>query len=183
MPSLPRQRAIKTAQEYWLGQPLFIDTETTGLDRLAEIVEISVIDHFGDVVLDSLVRPMRRIPADVIRVHGITNEMVRDAPTWAEVWPQVEGVLKERFVGVYNAEFDLRMMRQSHRSNGMAWQFRDNRFFCIMKLYAQFRGAYRWQKLEEAGRQCGISLPNTHRAKDDALLARAVLQHMVKVKI
>jgi len=183
MPSLPRQRAIKTAQEYWLSQPLFIDTETTGLDGLAEIVEISIIDHFGDVVLDSLIRPTRRIPADVIRVHGITNEMVRDAPTWAEVWAEVEIVLKERYVGVYNAEFDLRMMRQSHRSNGMAWQFRDNRFFCIMKLYAQFRGAYRWQKLVVAGRQCGIALPNTHRAKDDALLARAVLQHMVKVKI
>lgn len=183
MPSSTRQRAIKTAQEYWLARPLFIDTETTGLDGLAEIVEISILDQDGSVILDTLVRPMRRIPQDVIRVHGITNEMVREAPTWAEIWPQVEDVLKERFVGVYNAEFDLRMMRQSHHSNGMAWQFHENRFFCIMKLYAQFRGLYRWQKLEAAGRQCGIALPNSHRAKDDALLARAVLHHMVNLKV
>jgi DNA polymerase-3 subunit epsilon len=183
MPSLPRQRAIKTAQEYWLARPLFIDTETTGLDGLAEIVEISILDQDGGVLLDSLVKPLRRIPQDVIQVHGITNEMVQDAPTWAEIWPQVEDILKERYVGVYNAEFDLRMMRQSHRSNGMAWKFRDNKIFCIMKLYAQFRGAYRWQKLEAAGRQCGIALPNSHRARDDALLAKAVLQHMANVRI
>ena len=183
MPSQTRRRAIKTALEYWLARPLFIDTETTGLDGLAEIVEISILDREGDVLMDSLVKPMRRIPQDVIRVHGIANEMVQDAPTWAEIWPQVEDILKDRYVGVYNAEFDLRMMRQSHRANDMAWRFRDNRFFCIMKLYAQFRGAYRWQKLEAAGRQCGIALPNSHRAKDDALLAKAVMQHMVNVKI
>jgi DNA polymerase III subunit epsilon len=183
MPSLPRQRAIKMAQEYWLAKPLFIDTETTGLDGSAEIVEISIIDQEGSVLLDTLVKPLRRIPQDVIRVHGITNEMVCDAPTWAEIWPQVETLLMDRYVGVYNADFDLRMMRQSHRSNGLPWQFSDRKFFCIMKLYSQFMGAYRWQKLEAAGRQCRIPLPNSHRAKDDALLARAVFQHMVSVRV
>jgi hypothetical protein len=51
-----------------------------------------------------------------------------------------------------------------------------------MKLYAQFRGdwdaqrrQYRYISLEKAGKDAGIYLPNTHRAVDDALLARAVL--------
>jgi hypothetical protein len=48
-----------------------------------------------------------------------------------------------------------------------------------MKLYADFIGSRRWQRLEEAGRQCRLELPNSHRAKDDTLLARAVFQYMV----
>ena len=54
--------------------------------------------------------------------------------------------------------------------------------FCIMLLYAQYygewnrgRGTYRWHSLENAGRQARIQLPNTHRAKDDAALTRAIL--------
>jgi DNA polymerase-3 subunit epsilon len=56
-----------------------------------------------------------------------------------------------------------------------------------MRLYAQFygewdpmRNSYRWQKLEDAGRQCGIAMPNSHRALEDALLAKAVLEHIAR---
>jgi hypothetical protein len=42
------------------------------------------------------------------------------------------------------------------------------------------RGAYRWQSLEAAGRQCHILLKNTHRALDDCLLAREILYYMAK---
>jgi hypothetical protein len=38
----------------------------------------------------------------------------------------------------------------------------------------------KWQSLDAAGRQCRLPLTNTHRAKDDTLLARAVFEYMVK---
>jgi hypothetical protein len=51
-----------------------------------------------------------------------------------------------------------------------------------MKLYARFRGdwnsragSYRWYSLDDARWQCGLELPNAHRAHADTLLARAVL--------
>ena len=175
-----RKKAIQTAREYANFKPVFLDTETTGLHNTAEIVEISMVDHDGDVLLDTLVKPIHTIPWDVTQVHGITDEMVVGAPAWPEVWPQVEKTLEGRYVGIYNAEFDLRMMKQSHLLNGLSWTVSQNRFFCIMKLYAKFYGAGRWQKLDSAGRQCGLTLPNTHRAKDDTLLARAVFEHMTR---
>jgi DNA polymerase-3 subunit epsilon len=56
-----------------------------------------------------------------------------------------------------------------------------------MELYAMFygdrdpyRGSFRYQSLEIAGRQCGINLPNAHRAVDDCLLTRAVLHYMAE---
>ena len=180
-----RQAAILRARAELQRQPVYLDTETTGLDDKAEIVEIGIVDHDGRILVDTLVKPTGKIPFDATAVHGITDEMGKAAPTWPDVWPQVESALAGKRVAIYNADYDLRLMRQSHRKHGMAWQFAENSAVCVMLLYAQFYGArgsrygtYRWHRLEEAGRQCRLTLPNAHRAAADALLARAVLHYM-----
>ncbi|MEW5872540.1 MAG: 3'-5' exonuclease [Chloroflexota bacterium] len=178
MPSSFRNSVIQRAREIWDARPIFMDTETTGLHNSAEIVEICLIDHAGEVLLDALVRPRRPIPLDTMRIHGITNEMVAQSPTWLQIWPQVEELLRNRLVGMYNAEFDQRMLQQSHLANGLPWRTPTWQVFDIMKMYTDFSGAWKWQKLEDAGRQCRIPLPNSHRAKDDTLLTRALFEHM-----
>jgi DNA polymerase III subunit epsilon len=181
-----RLLAAQEARQHAQKRPLFLDTETTGLDNRAEIVEIAILDSDGLTLLESLVRPTRRIPPDVIRIHGITNEHVFDAPTWLELFPRVEEILRGRLVGIYNAEFDLRMFSQSHLAHSQFFPHDLFQNFCIMKLYAKFYGAPasygspRWQSLESAGRQCGIPLHNTHRARDDTLLAKAVFDHILR---
>lgn len=177
-----RQEAITIAQRVIENQPLYLDTETTGLGPQDEIVEISILDHDGEVVIDSLVRPSKPIPQDAIAIHGITNAMVSAAQTWKSIWPEVEAVINGKQVAIYNAEYDLRMLKQSTKIQKIPWQVVDVSFFDIMQLYANFygdwnsaRGSFRWQSLLNAGKQAGISLPNSHRAKDDAALARAVL--------
>jgi len=170
-----RQQAIQLARQYALAEPVFLDTETTGISPSDQIVEICL--------QESLVRPTRRIPRDAIQIHGITDELVMHAPIWPEVWTQVEAILRGRYVGIYNAEFDLRMLRQSHQAHSLTWPGNPNNF-CIMKLYAQFYaqlGSYgtpRWHKLEAAARQCGIDPGYTHRARQDTLLAKSVFDHI-----
>ena len=177
--------AASKAQEWLARQPIFLDTETTGLDRRDQVVDICLVDHDGSILFDSLVRPTVRVPLEASRIHGITNEMVAGAPSWTEIWPEIEPLLSTRPTGIYNLDFDVKMVHQTHQAHGIPWRFNPSQAFCIMKLYAEYRGEwnhrfgnYRWHKLEEAGRQCRIPLPNSHRAKDDALLARAVLLHM-----
>jgi DNA polymerase-3 subunit epsilon len=111
--------------------------------------------------------------------------MVADAPTWPTLWPHLEELLVGPPIGIFNAGFDLRLLAQSNRQLELPWREDAITNFCIMKLYAKFYGEwdihrqnYRWQSLDKAQRYCGIPLLNSHRAKDDALLARAVLQHM-----
>lgn len=177
-----RREASLIAKQKLAQKPLYLDTETTGLGRLDEIVEISILDSEGDVLLDQLVRPTKPIPPDALAIHKITDEMVKDAPTWIQVWPEVEAVMQGRVVAIYNADYDARIMRQTHWLYDLNWDPKMADFFCIMFLYAQFRGewnrargSYRWHSLQNAGRQARIPLQNTHRAKDDAALTRAIL--------
>jgi DNA polymerase-3 subunit epsilon len=186
-----RNNAIQTARQKLELLPLYLDTETTGTDRASEIIEICIIDPDGAPVYQSLIKPTVKIPPQTTQIHGITNELVSSAPPWYKVWPEIETLLAGRAIGIYNAEFDLRMLQQTHAKYRMPWRASQlANAFCIMKLYAQFygewdavRGSYRWQSLDTAGKQLKIPLRNTHRALDDTLLAREVLHRVAKTEM
>ncbi len=180
-----RREAAHLARLRLQSNPLYLDTETTGLGPQDEIIEVCLLDSEGGVLFESLIRPMQPIPMDAVALHGITDVMVAEAPRWPEVWPSVRGHLTGRPVAVYNAEFDSRLLRQSHARHALADAVDTSAFFCLMLLYAQFRGAwdasrrsFRWHSLETARRQAGLPFPNAHRARDDAFLARALLHYM-----
>jgi DNA polymerase-3 subunit epsilon len=182
-----RRNAIREARALLETKPVYLDTETTGMHFSAEVIEIGIIDDQEAVLFDQLIRPRGKIDPAAGRVHGITYEMLAGAPTWEQVWPQAEAVLLGSKIGVYNVEFDLRLIKQSHNRSWMTSALPDANFFDIMKLYARFFGdwdpyhkSFRYQSLEIAGRQCGIRLPNAHRAVDDCLLTRALLHFMAE---
>ncbi|MEM7034287.1 MAG: 3'-5' exonuclease [Chloroflexota bacterium] len=180
-----RHEAIEKAQAFLAQKPVFLDTETTGTHNRAEIIEICIVGSGGQVLVDSLVQPVNKIPKDATKIHGISNEMVKDALTWTALWPEVEAALSSQHIGIYNADFDLRLIKQTHKKRKLEWEPIGAKGFCIMKLYAQFygewdetKGDFKWQSLTKAGDQCAINIPNSHRAKSDTLLARAVLHHI-----
>lgn len=182
-----RREAIVAAQIKVNRQPVYLDTETTGLNQTDQIVEICLIEADGGLLFESLVKPTIKIPFDATRVHGITDAQVANAPAWPEVWPQISAALAGRQLGIYNADYDLRLMAQTQRAHGREWPAPDFTPFCIMKLYAQFRGEwdarhghFRWHRLDDARLHCRLDLPNAHRARADALLARAVLQYVAQ---
>jgi DNA polymerase-3 subunit epsilon len=182
-PSL-RQRAITTARSVIEKRPIYLDTETTGLNASDEIIEISIVDDDGSVLFESLVKPSQPIPAGASRVNGISDADVQSARTWPVIWPEVRSVLFGRVIVMYNQEFDMRMMAQSHARYRLPWRERFTTFD-LLRLYAEFRGewdprrrSYRYFSLDAAGKQCGISLPNAHRATADTLLTRALLQYI-----
>lgn len=173
-------------------QPIFIDTETTGLANNSTVIEIAVVDWHGTVLLNSLVRPFAPIPAAASAVHGISTADTATAPTWQELWyGQLADILAGRILGIYNASFDLRMMAQTHRAAGYhVW--REPRHLCVMQLFAAYYQrqdnlagvrSVRAHKLSFAGQHFGIELPNSHRALADAQLARMVLQKLVETVV
>lgn len=178
-------KVIHKVRQIQAYDPIFIDTETTGFSPDDVVIEIGVVNLEGETLFESLYKPSIPIPDGAIAVHGITETMVANAPSWKDTWPDLRSILEGRFVGMYNAEFDLRMIKQTHERYWLDWPMDDRRFFCMMKLYAAFYGqasargrGYRFHKLEAAGAACGIPLPNSHRAVDDARLTAALFKYL-----
>lgn len=178
-----RERAIKTAWT-WLKEPFVIlDLETTGLKGTAEIVQIGVVDQDGAVILDQLVKPSKSIRNS--HLHGITDEMVQDAPAFPDVYPQVKAALEGKTVLAYNCEFDRTMLDQVCQRHKLDLVFVAHGY-CVMELYAQYNGAwdayhgnYRWVSLSDAVKACGLTFDGqAHSAVTDAKAALALLKHM-----
>lgn len=185
-PSSSRLQAIQTAREVLKNAPVYLDTETTGLGSTDEIVEISVVDTYGIVLVNTFVKPSRTIPAEAINIHGITDEMVQKAPAWPILWSQVRSFLVGKVVVAYNSDFDMRMMKQSHDRYRIPWK-ENLQPFDLLKLYAQFhsewdsnRRSWKYFSLDKAGKASGISLPNSHRSLADTFLARALLIYIAE---
>lgn len=88
------------------------DTETTGLwaptNRLVEIGAVKFrLGEEGGETFQSLINPLRVIPDDATRVHGITNEMVADAPPAAPVLEQFTQFIGDSILVAHNAPFDI----------------------------------------------------------------------------
>jgi DNA polymerase III subunit epsilon len=178
-----RTRAIRWAETLVRRPFLVLDTETTGLRPLDRIVEIAVIDGDGHVLLDTLINPERYIPADVIGIHGITDAMVRDQPTFREILPMLEEILADRPIVIYNAAFDKRFLARSGLNVGQY------NFQCAMLKYAQFFGAWsrhhnnwRRQSLQKACAACGVQQHNMHRAVADCEATRQVVYCMASAR-
>lgn len=183
-----REAAIRLAREWEARDPVFFDTETTGVGPQDVLVEIGVVDLHGHELYSSLIKPPFPIPPESTAVHKITNADVRDEPTFEQVWPAIQKVFKNRLVVAYNADFDVRLVQQSVLNAGLTWHAPWAEAVDLMVPYAMYYGQpgtrdkYKWQKLELAGKQCNIPLPNSHEAVDDAKLTAALLRHMAKIE-
>lgn len=168
---------------------VILDTETTGLNRTDEIVEIAVIDSAGQTLLSTFVKPSNRIPAEATRIHGITDVMVADAPNFSFIVPSLLDVLTGQNVIVYNAIYDRKMLHQSAEANGLPktdWK-ELSRWWCAMETFAEiygewnsYRQSYKWQTLSTACRHYGLPVSNAHSALGDCEMTLAVCRAMAE---
>ena len=108
-----------------MGNITFVifDTETTGFspakDRLVEIGAVKVRD--GKVLGEKtwLINPRRYIPWYVQQVHHITPEMVKDMPTFAEIYPEFLEFIDGSVLIAHNAPFDIRFIAAEAARNNM----------------------------------------------------------------
>lgn len=152
----PRDRI---AAAHWAAEALadprtvVLDTETTGRGPGKEIVQVNVLGISGDVLMNTLVRPIMAIPDEAIAIHHITNEMVTDAPIFRDVHPQLVNVLAGRRLLIYNERFDWPLIQTECDRSSLPHPA-PALIECAMLKYAAWYGEinyrymeYRWQKL------------------------------------
>lgn len=166
---------------------LIVDTETTGLHSEAEIVQMGIVSAHGRVLLNQLVRPTSDISPGTTAVHGLTADMLQDAPLWTAVYPEVCRLVEGKLLLAYNAEFDGRIISQTCRRYDLPTP--PNKWECVMEMFAQWLGNwsdywrdFRSVSLGEAAHIRGIGAGGAHEAGSDALTAWRVIQSFVEVK-
>lgn len=158
-----------------------LDTETTGLGSDAEIVELSLIDNKGSVIIDTLVKPINKIPLQAVDIHGITTEKaLKEGMPFSEVNKLLCDALSSSDVVnlvIYNSNYDVRVYEQTCKLHNIPTLFHvisPPFIYCAMNEYAEFygefnesRGSFKWQSLVNACKQQNIHVHNAHRALGD----------------
>ena len=110
---------------------LTIDVETTGLnawrDRIVQVALIQQNETKGSLSIvewSSLVNPGVHIPSSATKIHGIDDERVKDAPTFAELADTIAGFFVADDGGFsdicgYNVSFDLGFLRAEYERVGL----------------------------------------------------------------
>ena len=89
---------------------IVLDTETTGLDytreKMVEFAAVRLENGKIKAKFETLINPEQHIRKSSIAIHGITQEMVEDAPTEAEIIPQILEFIGDYPIVAHNAIFD-----------------------------------------------------------------------------
>ena len=180
-----RREAQQWAQSLMNRRFYVLDTETTGLGKHDEIVQIGIVDKKGDMAMDELIKPTISIPPGASKVHGIYDRHVENAPYFKDIYAELSKLLAGQLVIAYNMKFDRRMIQQSGANYRlpeipMNWG-------CVMIQYAQYRGqrrkgwrGYKWHRLGNAVDQEGLKVKDAHSALGDALMTLALIQKMAE---
>ena len=158
------------------------DTETTGGGSEDQIIEIAFCDSDRHVIIDTLIYTDRPSSPGAFKVHGIYPHELIGKPTFIDIQPAIVQLLKGRTLYAYNANFDIRMMRQS----GHKLRLQQVEVKCLCKQFADFIGQYspyfkanRYFSLSKAMAHFGVEHSNAHRARPDALACVTVWQGMM----
>lgn len=155
----------------------FVDLETSGVSPSDDrITEIGIVLVDGDALVEewsSLVDPGVPIPPEITALTGITNEMVRGAPRFAALLPEIARRLEGRVFVAHNARFDYGFLKAEFRRLG-------GRFsadvLCTVRLSRRLFPQYGSHRLDALIDRHRLPAADRHRALGDARAIRAFLQ-------
>ena len=165
-----------------------VDVETTGLSpsKGSRIIEIGAIRIEGGEInqeFHSLVNPEVRIPLSVQKVHGITNEMIENAPGPEAVFPEIKRFIGRATVVAHNVTFDLGFLSAELARLGIG--FNPPRQ-CTLQISRRWFPNLPNHRLLTVARHVLGDLPENlhlHRALDDARLTARMWVGMMGDKI
>ena len=157
----------------WIVDPnrlyVVLDVETTGGKAGSDrVIEIGAVKVQGGEVLDTfstLLNPQRHIPPFISRLTGISNSMVSDAPTFADIANQLSAFLQGAVFVAHNAKFDYGFIRAEFARCEIPFDMPQLCTVVNMRRYYPGLQSY------SLGKLCagfGIKLTNHHRALADA---------------
>ncbi len=166
-----------------LTKPLaFIDLETTGInvstDRIVEIAIVKISPDGTKTVKRKIINPTIPIPQGAIDVHGISNEMVKDAPTFKQAANEIKQFIEGCDIAGYNSNrFDIPMLVEEFLRCELNIEIENRKMVDVQKVYhlmeqRTLSAAYKFY--------CQKELEGAHGAEVDATATYEVLEAQIE---
>ena len=183
MPPVSRRTASQGIPPALAPACAFVDIETTGTtatgDRITEIGILRVVDGRLEEEWSTLVNPECSIPPEIQFLTGITNAMVADAPTFAEIRRDVRDRLEGHLFVAHNARFDYGFVKNEFRRTGDAFSAD---VLCTVRLSRKLYPQQRHHGLDAIVDRHRLSGADRHRALGDARLVWEFVQTLYREK-
>jgi len=157
---------------------IFFDLETTGVDaakdRIVEISMVKVMPDGEEIVKTRKINPGMHIPEESTAIHGITDEDVADAPSFAQVAKSLAQFVQGCDFGGFNSNrFDLPLLVEEFMRAGVDVDFKRRKFIDVQNIFHKKEqrtlvAAYKFY--------CDKDLTDAHSAEADTKATYEVLK-------
>lgn len=165
-----------------LKKPLaFIDLETTGInlgtDRIVEIAIVKILTDGTKSIKRKLINPGMPIPEGASDVHGITDEMVKDAPVFKQVAQELKQMLDGCDLAGYNSNrFDIPLLMEEFLRAEVDFDMKNRKLLDVQNIFHKMEprtlsAAYRFY--------CSKNLEGAHGAEVDATATYEILEAQI----
>lgn len=157
---------------------IFIDLETTGLDvvndRIVEISAYKVLPNGEKEIKTRRVNPTIPIPAEASAIHGITDEDVKDEPTFKMLAKSLAAFMEGCDLAGFNSnKFDFPLLTEEFLRAGVDFDYRKRKFIDVQTIFHKMER----RTLEAAYKfYCDKDLEGAHSAEADTLATYEVLK-------
>ncbi|MGV8892321.1 MAG: exonuclease domain-containing protein [Burkholderiaceae bacterium] len=159
------------------------DTETTGLKPTAgdEIISIGALHIVNGRLLshenvDQLIQPGRKLSAESIAIHGITDVMLIGQPMIGKVLPQFHRFAQDTILVAHNAAFDMRFLQMLETRTGISFT---QPVLDTLLLSQVIHPHQEMHSLEAIANRLGVDIVGRHTALGDAIVTAEVLLKII----
>lgn len=157
---------------------LFFDIESTGLniakDRIVEICAVKVMPNGDEEIKTRRINPTIPISPEAEAIHGISNDDVKDCPTFKEVAKSMAQWMAGCDIAGYNSlKFDIPLLAEEFLRAGVEFDFRKRNLIDVQNIFHKLEqrtlvAAYKFY--------CQKDLTNAHSAEADTIATYEVLK-------
>lgn len=160
-----------------------VDCESTGLDWDADdIIEVAVVTFTLEKKIDiyeSLVNPGRGIPEESIKIHNITQDMVKSKPRIQEILPAVIKLIGKYPIVGHGVGFDIHLIQREAKKHNIACTIKNNPVLDTLRM-ARLYGESPKNSLENLRIHFNIDEEGAHRALNDVIVNIEVFKQLSK---
>lgn len=157
-----------------------VDIETTGGSPAnSRMVEIGVVITNGQEVIEqyqTLLNPGRHIPRNVVMIHGITDDMVADAPYFEDIADELFELLQGKVFVAHNASFDFGFVKKELQAVG--YDFSPKKI-CSVRFARRLEKGLKSYSLKSLAAHYQVVNPHAHRALADAATTAEIFHRLL----